>query len=451
MSTTLERLARYVVDYPAADLPEATAAMARRALLDLLGCAVAGGPIEAARSARRVASRLYAPGRARVWFGRGPLVPAGAAFANASAASALDLDDGHRRAGGHPGASIIPAVLAVAADTSPSVDRLLAAIALGYEIGVRIASARDFARLDTLSSGRWCGIGAAAAASYLGGLDADTTAEAMAIAGVVAPGLSAAGYSRRMGNSVKEGIPWATALGITAVELAREAYTGPTDLLDHPDYFDAEAVVAGLGGTAAIETIYFKPYGCCRWIHAALDAVIAIRATPGFRPERIERVEIETFARVLRLSNEIAPTTLEGAQYSLPFCVAVAAQEGAAGFLPLAGSLLGRRDLIALAERVVVRVDPELDHRFPAEAPARVKIQADGKVHERTVLAALGDPANPMGDDALRRKFLTLAAALPRETAETLADTVLGLAGASTRALFDAIDAALADRSDTTD
>lgn len=445
MRTTLERLARYVVEYPAEELPKTTAEMARRALLDLLGCAVAGAPLSSARAARHVAARLYAPGRARVWFGRDPLVPAGAAFANASAASALDLDDGHRRAGGHPGASIIPAVLAAAAETDPSADQLLAAIALGYEIGIRIAAARDFARLDTLSSGRWCGIAAAAAAAYLGGLDAAETAEAMAIAGVVAPGLSASGYSRRMGNSVKEGIPWATALGLAAVELAREGYTGPTDLLDHQDYFDADAVMAGLGGEAAIESIYFKPYGCCRWIHAALDAVLAIRATPGYRPERIERIEVETFARALRLSNETAPTTLEGAQYSLPFCVAAAAQEGAAPFLPLPASLLGRGDLAALAERVAIRVDPELDRRFPGEAPARVRIHADGKIHERTVHAALGDPANPMDEDALRRKFMTLATVVPTRKAERLVDAVLGLEGGSTSALFDAIDGVLAD------
>ena len=38
---------------------------------------------------------------------------AGAAMANAAAASALDIDDGHRGAAGHAGAGIIPAAFAV--------------------------------------------------------------------------------------------------------------------------------------------------------------------------------------------------------------------------------------------------------------------------------------------------------------------------------------------------
>ena len=49
--------------------------------------------------------------------------PSIAAFANSAAASALDLDDGHRAAGGHPGAAVIPAVFAVAQEAQGRVAR----------------------------------------------------------------------------------------------------------------------------------------------------------------------------------------------------------------------------------------------------------------------------------------------------------------------------------------
>jgi len=436
--TTLERLADYIVGFDAAALPERTRTAVRHAIIDLVGASIAGFGAEAVRAARTVAKRQYAAGAASVWFDGHGLTPAGAAFANASAASALDLDDGHRGAGGHPGASIIPAAIAVAEACNSSTERLFAAIALGYEVAIRVSAARDFTRLDTLSTGRWCGYGAAAAAAYLMGFDREKTTEAMAIAGVAAPGLSAAGYSRRMGNSVKEGIPWATAIGLTATELAREGYTGPTDILDHSDYYDSAALLAGLGGSFAVERIYFKPYACCRWIHAAIDAVTALRREEAFAACDIRSIEVHTFARALRLSNEIEPETLEGAQYSLPFCIATAAIDGPESLLPMSRDLLGRADIRSLSAKVRLMVDPVLDPLFPAQAPARIRIMTDDRVMEREVRFAWGDPDNPMGEAGLVSKFTTLACA--HANSQSLAATILGLGRSSSLAgLLDAL------------
>ncbi|MCK7469781.1 MAG: MmgE/PrpD family protein [Desulfomicrobium escambiense] len=96
------------------------------------------------------AARLGGAGSADIWFGGGRRQAAFAAFANSAAASALDLDDGHRAAGGHPGAAVIPAVLAVAQEVQAGWSEVLAALVAGYEVGVRISAARDFSALDTL-------------------------------------------------------------------------------------------------------------------------------------------------------------------------------------------------------------------------------------------------------------------------------------------------------------
>jgi 2-methylcitrate dehydratase PrpD len=261
------------------------------------------------------------------------------------------------------------------------------------------------------------------------GFDREQTAEAMAIAGVAAPGLSAAGYSRRMGNSVKEGIPWATAIGLTAAELAREGYTGPTDILDHPDYYDSAVLLAGLGEKFAVERIYYKPYACCRWIHAAIDAVVALRKEGAFTHNDIDAIEIHTFARALRLSNEVEPETLEGAQYSLPFCTAVAAIDGEASLLPMSADLLRRPDIVRLSAKVRMVVDPVLDPLFPTQAPARVRILCKDQAAEREVRFARGDPDNPLGEAALVEKFTTLAAALDNAPQLVAAILTLGDTG----------------------
>lgn len=442
--TVAATLGRFVADFEPGRLPRPAADMARRAVLDLLGAAAAGAGTQAARAAREVAVETYAPGAARIWFTGERSVVTGAVFANAAAASALDLDDGSRAAGGHPGAAIIPAVLAGAQVDAVDPLRVLSAIVIGYEVAVRVASARDFARLDTLSSGRWCGIGVAAALSHLWQASAAEAAQAMSIAGVVAPGLSAAGYSTQMGNSVKEGIAWAAVDGVQAVALARRGYCGPLDVFDHPDYYDGAAIARGLGlaGMAsAIESVYFKPYGCCRWSHAAIDAAVALRAELDLTADPIESIEIDTFARALRLGNKLAPESLEDVQYSVPFCVAAALIDGAQCLLPVRAELINRGDIVALAHRVRLNSADEYERLFPAHVAACVRIRTRTRTHEREVRDPLGDPANPMDLSALRRKFDTLAACVRAPQRAALADAALEFGMTATGTLLSAIDA----------
>ncbi|MFB9806670.1 MmgE/PrpD family protein [Haladaptatus pallidirubidus] len=65
----------------------------------------------------------------------------GATLANATAANALDIDDGHREVKGHPAAVVVPAALAAAEFVDATVDQFLDAVYVGYEIGVRAGMA----------------------------------------------------------------------------------------------------------------------------------------------------------------------------------------------------------------------------------------------------------------------------------------------------------------------
>lgn len=388
---------------------KATRQHAKAALFDLTIAAVAGFGTRGARAARLAARSTWGLGDAPVWFTNESLSVPGAAFVNSVAASMLDLDDGHRAAAGHPGASIIPAVLATAAALRISDERIFTAIALGYEIAVRIAASRDYATLSTMVSGPWVGQGAAAAAAWLRGLDAAATTQAIAIAGASAPNLRAIGYSQVMGNHLKEGIPWATATGLAAVDLAAAGFTGPTDLFDNPDLFDRGKLLDGLGTNWAIEGVYFKPYSCCRWGHAAIDAVLALKAEHGLASGDIKSIRIETFGWALRLNNEPAPRTLESAQYSVPFCVALAAVRGAEPLVQLSEDALEDNQVVALANRITLAIDPQFDQMFPGQVPARVVIETTNGRLEKTVMAPLGEPTNPLDWAGLEAKFATVA------------------------------------------
>lgn len=418
---TTARLSEFALGLRPDEIPAGTAETLLRCILDALGAAAAGAPAESASAARVCALRLGADGPAALWWAGAARHPAYAAFANSAAASALDLDDGHRAAGGHPGAAVVPAVMALAQARGAEWPEALAALAVGYEVGVRVAAARDFGKLDTLSTGRWVAYAVAAAAARLMQLPPTQATEALAIAGVLSPGLSAAGYSRVMGNHTKEGISWAVLTGVWAAELAADGLTGPTDILDHADYYDADAIIAGLGRGFAADRVYFKPYACCRWIHAAVDALDELLRAHPMAPREIAGVEVHTFERALRLNNYPDPPTLEAAQYSVPFCLAVAAVEGPAALLPLSPALLAREDIVALARRVSLHVEPELDRAFPAQAAARVVLQGASGRREALCRHPLGDPDRPMGWSALADKFRALARGrLPHPRAEAI-------------------------------
>lgn len=435
---TTEKLAEYILNLRAEDIPAATVETVQRCVLDLIASAIAGAQAEAALIARGSAERLAGPGMADIWFGGGRRPAACAAFANSAAASVLDLDDGHRAAGGHPGAAVIPAVLAVSQEIQAGWTEVLAALVAGYGVGVRVAAARDFAALDTLSTGRWCAYGVAAAAARLRNLTVRETAEALAVAGVLSPGLSAAGYSKVMGNHAKEGIPWATLTGLWAVELAAGGFTGPLDILDHPGYYDAEKIVAGLEQGFAVDGVYFKPYACCRWIHAPLDGLIRLLREHGIPAADVRAIEVHTFERALRLNNYTDPDTVESAQYSVPFCLAVAAVEGRGGLLPLKSALLHRPEIVSLAGRVSLSIDPELERLFPERTAARVVIRTASSRFETVCHHPLGDPANPMRWEGLVDKFRKLSqAVLPKQRQKDIIRAVNALPNQGVGPLLD--------------
>lgn len=407
MGTIAERLGRFAHETGA--IPGSVQQSAVKCVFDLTTAAIAGYGTPNAFAVRQIAPETWGSGPATVWLSGGRLTPAGAAFVNAACACSLDLDDGHRSAAGHPGAAVIPAVLA-ALDAAPSsTERVLLAIAIGYEVGVRISAARDLKNVPTTNSGLWGGQAAAVAVGVLRRLSPLQIAHAIAIAGITAPNQSATAYTRHRGNSVKEGIPWAAANGLLAANLAAKGFTGPIDILDEAGRFDAATLVEGLGSSWHIEGTYFKPYSCCRWNHAPIDALLAVMAEHEIAANDIVGIEVETFGRALTLANEAAPTTLEGAQYSIPFCLGVAATRGASALLPLRDESLADVDAVDVARRVRMSITPEFDAMFPAAVPGRVRVATADQTFACTVMIPKGEPANPMTWDDLDAKFQAIA------------------------------------------
>lgn len=390
------------------NVPRPIGQAAKRVLLDTVGAAIAGAATRGAASAMAGALSSWGQGEGRVWFCDRRLALSGASFVNAAYASMLDIDDGHRAAAGHPGAAIVPAVLTVAEAVGANSDRLLTAIALGYEVALRVSAARDINAIRTTDTGRWCGYGVAAAVAWLKGLRPDIIAHAMAIAGHTASSQAATGWTK-LGHMVKEGIPFATAAAISAVDLAQAGYSGPIDLLDDPDRYDQSRLTADLGSRWEIEAGYFKIYSACRWAHAPIDAALALKTKHIIRLNDIEEIEVGLFSRALTLLNKAEPHSIDEAQYSIPFSVALAMVQGAEALLPMTEDYLADRRVTSLARRIRLRHRPELDPLFPAKTPARVSIRHGGRTDSMEIDAPSGEASNPLSDQELVNKFTALA------------------------------------------
>lgn len=404
-----ERLAAQILQYPSEALSAAIVGKAIDCVLDSVTSCLAGVAAQPTIAARQMAYSTFASGDTPVWFTQRRLSVVGASWCNAMAASSLDFDDGHRMARGHPGSAIIPAALAHASRKRCSTPQILAAIAIGYEVAIRSSAAQQYETAQTYQSGRWTGLGVVAACGRLAGLDRDQLSNALAIAGVWAPNQQAngsSGYARQTGNWAKEGVPISTVQALMAIDLSRDGFTGPKDLLDHTSHYDYRPPIGeALEPTLILDT-YFKRYACCRYIHPALDAYRSLTENVTLEADSISRITVRTFAWALRLANKLRPENLVEVQYSLPFCLAALVLRGPAALSPITQDLLHDDRIPALAARIDLEVCPAIDGRFSRETLAKVCV-----IFKAGYVLQSPRPIGPanLGRQDVRGKFRALA------------------------------------------
>jgi 2-methylcitrate dehydratase PrpD len=397
----IEELAAFVTSHKKGSVSQEAKDMASLLISDLVAAASAGFNSQLAKAARQAAVAAYGLGQSQVWFSEHKLSIVGAAMSNSAAASALDIDDGHRGAAGHPGAAVLPAILA-AAETLGSDDiAIFDAIILGYDVALRVATSRPTGTFPTYSSGLWGAYGVAAGVGSLLGLSAKQMANALAIAGAESPVSYPTGTSKYQGSSVKEVIPPAVVVGITAAFRAKAGALGPLDLLDNDQRFTRTVLVGDLGREWWIRQCYLKPYACCRYMHAAVDAILEMRELD----KPIVSLKIETFPQGLKLGNSRTPPTLEAGQYSFYFSCALAAIYGEEALQPVEPAMLTDESVLDLASRIELNAHEDFSASFPKGTPCRVILDQGNGEEVRTVLHPLGDVANPMSAPKVLQKL----------------------------------------------
>ncbi len=404
----IDTLADFVVEASAIDIPGRVRERAWDCVLDAIGAAAAGYGQKSAYAMRRAFERQGSSEPTSIWFHGASSRIAAAAAANAMAATALDVDDGHRKAAGHPGVAVVVSAIAASEHVSPTRDEFIAAVVLGLEASVRVALARNAEHHASTVSGRWAGIGAAVAAAKLFELDRASVANAILIAEQHAPRVSAAKHHGFSGSDVKEGIAWSVHAGLEAVPLAKEGFTAYPDAFDQGILYRGERLIADLDSFESIDGLFFKPYACCRWTHAAIDGAVSLVREREIEPAAIEKITVRTFEQAVGLSNRPAPRSETEAQFSMPFCIALAIQRGPDELLPIDTRRFNDQSVLRLAERVEIELDAGFASLFPAFAGAAVTIVHSGRSDSIRVDAPVGDPTNPLSRESLAEKFRKL-------------------------------------------
>jgi len=440
MAHETETLAAYVAELKFEDIPPEVLERAKVLTLDFLGSAIrARRDAESTPSLMQMleALELDGKGESTVFGDDKTWTPAVAALLNGALGHSLDFDDTHADSSLHASAPVVPAAFAVGEMMGSSGRNVLTAIVAGYEVCCRLGNALDptshYARgfHPTATAGTY---GAAAAAAKLFGLS-----QAQIVSAFGVSGSQAAGSLQFLVNGAwnKRYQVGASAMnGVIAATLARNNFVGSIEsiegrhglLVGYSDNPHPDKAVADLGSTYETMKIGVKPYPSCRYTHAALDAIIAMRREHNLTPDQIKRVEIGLHRNGITLTGDAAkrhPTSIVGGQFSMFFTGAVALDQGRFGWDDY--DRLGDAAVDALADKFDVVQDDRLEVGRKHPFGARVAITTEDGVHERLHVDPSGEPNSFPDTQAMQQKFLTLARPVLENRAEQLANAILSL------------------------
>jgi 2-methylcitrate dehydratase PrpD len=359
-------------------------ALARRALLDTLGVALAGrGAIS-----DHALGPLSAGGR---W---------------AVLAHVLDFDDLHLPSTAHISAVCVPAALASGGGARAYLAGAGVMARLGIVLGWRHYASGWHA---TCTAGAPA---AAAAAAVARGMDADGIATAIALA-VPAAG----GVQRAFGTQAKSlQVAFAVEAGLRAAALAAAGADADPGALD-----EWVGLVGGDPGALPVSEeaipggLAVKVYPCC---YALQRPMAALRELGPVDPDRVRRVELRTPAGALTPLIHHRPLTgLEG-KFSLEYGLASALLDDPIGLESFGDVAVSRPEARRLMELVEVERGGDGEGLLAGSAAIAVTLD-DGAELRSELDVPPGAPGRPLSDGDLERK---LAACAPSRV-----DQLLGL------------------------
>jgi 2-methylcitrate dehydratase PrpD len=437
MAKETTQVAEYAAALRYQDIPADVVERAKQCIADTVAAVVFGYHLPWSRMIVAFAEKNGAGGNSRILGPGGARVHApAAALANGALAHAFEMDNlTWPNTGVHPGATLLASGLAVAQERGIGGRELIAAVVAGAEVMIRIGRAtrhnnegRGFHAPGTTGP-----FGAAVACGRLMGFDAARMRNALGIAGSLSCGLLEFARSGTGAMVKRLHLGRAAESGVLAASLAADGFSGPASVLEGEfgflrvfcgGDFDAAELTRGLGESYATRSIMLKRFPCHITAHTSVQAILDLRAEHGYVAADVAAIHIAGNDRMARVNNIPSPADIMMAQYSIPFCVALAHVRDPRDPRSFDDAALRDPQIRALAERVTITVGE--DHPTPLAAIVAITLK-DGRMLRHSVAGFKGTPEHPLDRGELREKFQLLTGHCGADEMGKLFDRLQGL------------------------
>jgi 2-methylcitrate dehydratase PrpD len=418
MATETTQLAEYAASLRYADIPGDVVERAKQCIADTIATIIFGYDLPWSRIVVAFAQRYGAGGKSRILGLNGARVhPPAAALANGALAHAFEMDNlTWPSTGVHPGATLLASGLAVAQERGIGGRELIAAFVAGAEVMIRIGRATHHSNEGRgfHAPGTTGPFGAAIACGKLTGLDAERMRNALGIAGSLSCGLMEFARSGTGAMVKRLHLGRAAESGVLAASLAGDGFTGPVSVLEGEfgflrvfcgSAFDTSELTRGLGDSYATRSIMLKRFPCHITAHTSVQAILDLRAEHRYAASDVASIHIAGNEKMAGVNNIRSLADIMMAQYSIPFCVALAHVRDPHDPRSFDEAALQDSQIRSLCERVAITVGN--DRPTPLAAAVTVTLH-DGRALTRRVADFKGTPEQPLDRAELREKFLTL-------------------------------------------
>ncbi len=336
-----------------------------------------------------------------------------AAFMNSVYGHGAELDDGNKKAAGHAGVHLIPAVFALADKLGSTQDDVLLALATGYEAYIRVSSAAQpgLVQRGFHSTGMAGTLACAAACARLYHLDAQGIEDSIALATTMTGGLLSYGDSRPAIKPLNPGK--AAENGVFAAMLASAGVQGPTEALEGQNgWFHAvtdqvhEEYMKG-SDHLLLHDCYFKLYPSCRHTHCGIEA--AVNLSSRLNTADIDKINVHIYPNAIKLAGIRFPKDQDETKFSIYYTLACALKNGSYGIADMDPPNLSA-EIVELIEKTELIPDEAMEDRTRGIRGARLEVvMKDGTALEETILVPKGDPEKPLTREDILEKLKTCA------------------------------------------
>jgi len=414
MESVVKEFANFIEKSADIEIPNATLHSAKLIVADCLG-AIVGGMAE---PEIRMLAESKGDNVFEILDGTKRVADETISFLFGTAGTVLEMDEGHQFAKGHPGMHIFPALLAAARNREFSGEEFLRAFIIGYDVGARIGLASNL-NPNMHPHGTWGGLGAAAGLAVMNKMNAQEASEYLNIVSSLT--LATSRKTMLEGATVRNSYAGVSnKMAHVGLMLLKAGFTGEQDGIKSifgsvvSNKFDDKSAVELLGKRFEVSRNYFKLHACCRYNHAALDALWKIieQHSEVKNINQIEKIEVQSYNLAAELKDQ-NPRNVLACKFSVPFAIATTLANLDSGVLSFTENMRTNKNIQNLCQKVTIVEDTNMTGKLPNLRPADVYIQmANGSTFKAQVTTNRGDWQDPYSEEELKQKFISLTTRL---------------------------------------